>query len=208
MRYCRSLFFFAFSNLRYCGPRLRSCFNDFPEWQCCSAGFTSGFSYFFHFSRIAILWCWNDPRSPPFGKFRTLGGLGGLESLGGLRGLGSLGGLGGRETQICDTVVRSELGGLKSAILSITFVSHFPNCDTVLLESGRVLTIFHNCDTVVLDSHQNFLIFSTFPELRYCGAGMIPDFLLLVSLGPWAAWAAWRAWAALAASAAWVAWGA
>ena len=91
----------------------------------------------------------------------------------------------------CDTVVRSELGGLKSAILSITFFSHF-----------------QNCDTVVLDSHQNFLIFSTFPELRYCGAGMIPDFLLLVSLGPWAAWAAWRAGAAWAASAAWVAWAA
>mgnify|MGYP001287118520 CR=1 FL=1 len=111
-------------------------------------------------------------------------------------------------TQICDTVVRSELGGLKSAILSITFFSHFQNCDTVVLESGRVLTIFHNCDTVVLDSHQDFPIFSIFPELRYCGAGMIPDFLLLVSLGPWAAWAAWRAWAAWAASAAWVAWAA
>ena len=69
--------------------------NDFPELRYCSAGFTPGFSYFFHFSRIAILWCWNDPRSPPFGKFRTLGGLGGLESLGGLGGLGSLGGLGG-----------------------------------------------------------------------------------------------------------------
>ena len=99
----------------------------------------------------------------------------------------------------CDTVVRSELGGLKSAILSITFFSHFQNCDTVVLESGRVLTIFHNCDTVVLDSHQDFPIFSTFPELRYCGAGMTPDLLLLVSLGPWAAWAAWRAWAAWAA---------
>ena len=57
------------------------------------------------------------------------------------------------KTQICDTVVRSELGGLKSAILSITFFSHFQNCDTVVLESGRVLTIFHNCHTVVLDSH-------------------------------------------------------
>ena len=99
------------------------------------------------------LWCWNDPRSPPFGKFRTLGGLGGLESLGGLGGLGSLGGLGGRETQICDTVVRSEPGGLKNAILSVTFFSHFQNCDTVVLESGRVLKIFHNCDAVVLDSH-------------------------------------------------------
>ena len=55
------------------------------------------------------------------------------------------------KTQICDTVVRSELGGFKSAILSITFYSHFQNCDTVVLESGRVLTIFHNCDTVVLD---------------------------------------------------------
>ena len=94
---------------------------------------------------------------------------------------------------------------------------HFQNCDTVVLESGRVLTIFHNCDTVVLDSHQDFPIFSMFPELRYCGAGMIPDFLLLVSLGPWAAWAAGRAWAAWAAgrasaawaaSAAWVAWAA
>ena len=42
------------------------------------------------------------------------------------------------KTQICDTVVRSELGGLKSAILSITFFSHFQNCDTVVLESGRV----------------------------------------------------------------------
>ena len=37
---------------------------------------------------------------------------------------------------------------------------------------------------------------------------MVPDFLLLVSLRPWAAWAAWRAWAAWAASAAWVAWAA
>ena len=61
--------------------------------------------------------------------------------------------LGCAKTQICDTVVRSELGGLKSAILSITFFSHFQNCDTVVLESGRVLTIFHNCDTVVLDLH-------------------------------------------------------
>ena len=101
--------------------------------------------------------------------------------------------LGCAKTQICDTVVRFELGGLKSAILSITFFSRFQICDTVVLESGRVLTIFLNCDTVVLDSHQDFLIFSTFPELRYCGAGMIPDFLLLVSLGPWAAWAAWAA---------------
>ena len=67
------------------------------------------------------------------------------------------------KTQICDTVVRSELGGFKSAILSITFFSHFQNCDTVVLESGRVLTIFHNCDTVVLDSHQDFPIFSIFP---------------------------------------------
>ena len=104
LRYCGSIwawrrqkcdtvdhFVFAFSNLRYCGPRLRSCFNDFPELRYCSAGFTSGFSYFFHFSRIAILWCWNDPRSPPFGKFRTLGGLGGLESLGGLGGLSGRG---------------------------------------------------------------------------------------------------------------------
>ena len=102
----------------------------------------------------------------------------------------------GANTQICDTVVRSELGGLKRAILSITFFSHFQNCDTVVLESGRVLTIFHNCDTVVLDSHQDFHVFSIFPELRYCGAGMIPDFLLLVSLGPWAASAAWVAWVA------------
>ena len=69
----------------------------------------------------------------------------------------------------------------------------FQNCDIVVLESGRVLTIFHNCDTVVLDSHQDFPIFFIFPELRYCGAGMISDFLLLVSLGPWAPWAAWRA---------------
>ena len=76
--------------------------------------------------------------------------------------------LGCAKTQICDTVVRSELGGFKSAILSITFFSHFQNCDTVVLESGRVLTIFHNCDTVVLDSHQNFPIFSIFPELQYC----------------------------------------
>ena len=53
------------------------------------------FPIFSIFSRIAILWCWNDTRSPPFGKFRTLGGLGSLESLGGLGGLGSLGGLGG-----------------------------------------------------------------------------------------------------------------
>ena len=72
-----------------------SCFNDFPELRYCSARFASGFFSFFHFSITAILWCWNDPRSPPFGKFRTLGGLGGLESLGGLGGLGSLGGLGG-----------------------------------------------------------------------------------------------------------------
>ena len=83
--------------------------------------------------------------------------------------------------------------------------SHFQDCDTVVLESGRVLTIFHNCDTVVLDSHQDFPIFSIFPELRYCSAGMIPDFLLLVSSGPWAAWRAWAPWAA---SAAWVAWAA
>ena len=61
--------------------------------------------------------------------------------------------LGCAKTQICDTVVRSELGGFKSTILSITFFSHFQNCDTVVLESGRVLTIFHNCDTIVLDSH-------------------------------------------------------
>ena len=40
----------------------------------------------------------------------------------------------GAKTQICDTVVRSELGGLKSAILSITFVSHFQKCDTVDLD--------------------------------------------------------------------------
>ena len=112
------------------------------------------------------------------------------------------------KTQICDTVVRFELRGLKSAILSITFFSHTQNCNTVVLKSGRVLTIFHDCDTVVLDSHQDFSIFSTFPDLRYCGAGMIPDILLLVSLGPWAAWAAWRAWAAWAALAAWVAWAA
>ena len=77
-----------------------------------------------------------------------------------------------------------------------------------MLESGTVLTILHNCDTVVLDSYQDFLIFSIFPELQYCGARMVPDFLLLVSLGLWAAWAAWRAWAAWAASAAWVAWAA
>ena len=70
--------------------------------------------------------------------------------------------LGCAKTQICDTVVRSELGGLKSAILSITFVSHFQNCDTVVLESGRVLTNFHNCDTVVLDSHQDIPIFPNF----------------------------------------------
>ena len=38
------------------------------------------------------------------------------------------------KTQICDTVVRSELGGLKSAILSITFFSHFQKCDTVDLD--------------------------------------------------------------------------
>ena len=113
------------------------------------------------------------------------------------------------KTQIRDTVVRCELGGLKSAILSITFFSHFQNCDTVVLESGRVLTIFHNCDTVVLDLHHDFPFFlNIFPELLYCSAGMIPGFLLLVSLGPWAAWAAWRAWAAWAASAAWVAWAA
>ena len=61
--------------------------------------------------------------------------------------------LGCAKTQICDTVVRSELGGLKSAILSITFFSHFQICDTVVLESGRVLTIFHTCNTVALDSH-------------------------------------------------------
>ena len=66
------------------------------------------------------------------------------------------------KTQICDTVVRSELGGLKRAILSFTFFSHFQICDTVVLESGRVLTIFHNCDTVVLDSHQDFPIFHFF----------------------------------------------
>ena len=108
----------------------------------------------------------------------------------------------------CDTVVRCHLGGFKNAILSITFVSYVQKCDTVDLESGHVFTFFHTCDTVVLDSHQDFPIFSTFPELRYCGAGMTPDLLLLVSLGPWAAWAAWRAWAAWAASAAWVAWAA
>ena len=65
----------------------------------------------------------------------------------------------------CDTLVRSELGGLKSAILSITFFSHFQKCDTVVLESGRVLTIFHNCDTVVLDSHQDFPIFFHFSRI-------------------------------------------
>ena len=32
-------------------------------------------------------------------------------------------------------------------------------------------------------NNQEFLIFSIFPELRYYGTGMIPDFLLLVSLG-------------------------
>ena len=107
--------------------------------------------------------------------------------------------LGCAKTQICDTVVRSVLGGLKSAILSIIFFPHFQICYTVLLESGRVLTIFHNCDTMVLDSDQDFNIFSTFPELRYCGAGKIPEFLLLVSLGLWAAWAASAAWVAWAA---------
>ena len=38
------------------------------------------------------------------------------------------------KTQICDTVVRSEPGGLKNAILSITFFSHFQICDTVDLD--------------------------------------------------------------------------
>ena len=38
------------------------------------------------------------------------------------------------KTKICDNVVRSELGGLKSAILSITFFSHFQICDTVDLD--------------------------------------------------------------------------
>ena len=42
--------------------------------------------------------------------------------------------LGCAKTQICDTVVRCELGGLKSAILSITFFSHFQICDTVDLD--------------------------------------------------------------------------
>ena len=62
----------------------------------------------------------------------------------------------GANTQICDTVVRSELGGLKSAMLSITFFSHFQKCDTVDLDSGHVLPIFQNCDTVDVDSHQDF----------------------------------------------------
>ena len=88
----------------------------------------------------------------------------------------------GAKTQICDTVVRSELGGLKSvpsAILSITFFSHFQNCDTVDLDSGHVLAIFQNCDTVDLDSHQDFCHFVNFPELRYCSAALIPDCRLL-----------------------------
>ena len=34
----------------------------------------------------------------------------------------------------CDTVVRSEPGGFKNAILSITFVSHFQICGTVDLD--------------------------------------------------------------------------
>ena len=38
------------------------------------------------------------------------------------------------KSQICDTVVRSELGGLKSAILSIIFFSHVQICDTVDLD--------------------------------------------------------------------------
>ena len=58
--------------------------------------------------------------------------------------------------QICVTVVRSELGGLKSAMLSITFVSYVQKCDAVDLDSGHVLQIFHNCDTVDVDSHQDF----------------------------------------------------
>ena len=69
------------------------------------------------------------------------------------------------KTQICDTVVRSELGGLKSAIQSIIFFSHFQICETVVLESGRFLTIFHNCDTVVLD---HIRIFPFFPFLQNC----------------------------------------
>ena len=67
----------------------------FPNLRYCGAVFILEFGRFSYIARIAKLWCWNDPRSPPFGKFRTLGGLGGLESLGGLGGLGSLGGLGG-----------------------------------------------------------------------------------------------------------------
>ena len=85
----------------------------------------------------------------------------------------------GAKTQICDTVVRSELGGLKSAMLSITFFSHFQNCDAVDLDSGHVLPICQNCDTVDLDSHQDFCHLCNFSELRYCGAALIPYYHLL-----------------------------
>ena len=39
-----------------------------------------------------------------------------------------------QKLNFCNTVVRSEPGGLKSAILSITFFSHFQICDTVDLD--------------------------------------------------------------------------
>ena len=39
-----------------------------------------------------------------------------------------------QKLNFCDTVVRSEPGGLKNAILSITFFSHFQICDTVDLD--------------------------------------------------------------------------
>ena len=39
-----------------------------------------------------------------------------------------------QKLNFCNTVVRCELGGLKSAILSITFFSHFQKCDTVDLD--------------------------------------------------------------------------
>ena len=83
------------------------------------------------------------------------------------------------KTQICDTVVRSELGGLKSAMLSITCFSYVQKCDAVDLDSGHVLPIFQNCDTVDLDSHHDFCHFFIFSELRYCGAALIPDSHLL-----------------------------
>ena len=84
-----------------------------------------------------------------------------------------------RKFYFFDTVVRSELGGLKSAILSITFFSHFQNCGTVDLDSGHVLTICQKCDTVDLDSHQDFCHFFNLSELRYCSAALIPDCRLL-----------------------------